>query len=168
MIYVVTVLIMLGKNMIKILLLLILLSGCVPKKPSIPQPIQTPQENLPPVWAFEEYNSGIVVNDITDNPWEIVDLNTLVNDPNNDPLKFEVVAVTSEGTPLYGGNSWWDTFYIENGVLKTSGLQTKNPTFEFLDDTNIHMVIVSVRDEDTDDFYNNTIEIKWYFDDIQL
>ncbi|HEY9034820.1 MAG TPA: hypothetical protein VIN71_12830 [Pseudomonadales bacterium] len=123
-----------------------------------------PEENMPPQWAFAEYDSGVTVNDATDELQTVIDLTTISSDPNNDELTYFVVMVTSYG--INDVSIWYDAFCVENGVLKVGNLKTSNPEEEFLDDSSGTRVYVSIGDEPDDDL-SNTIAIAWYFDNVE-
>ena len=83
-----------------------------------------PPVNTPPVWTQTEYD-GNRIHDGFDNVQEILDLAGKASDANGDTITYSYEKIVSVPAEL----DLWKTvnFYISNGKVYVSGLQTKNP-----------------------------------------
>ena len=83
----------------------------------------------PPVWTQVSYDTGLTIQDSTDDPQDILDLNTVCSESNGNVITYSIVSIS---TPHDAADlaAWTDSIYIENGVLKVHNLVTNDPNWE--------------------------------------
>jgi len=88
----------------------------------------TPAVNHAPVWTASSYDTGITVDDSSDNAITIKDLTAVSSDADGDNLTYTIVSIT----PSISGDetAWNNSVYIDNGILKVHNLLTNNPNID--------------------------------------
>lgn len=78
--------------------------------------------NTAPTWTQASYDTGLTIEDSTDNPQTIMDLVPVSNDLEGDPITYSIVSISVPGQPI----SWDNSIVIESGFLKVINLMTND------------------------------------------
>jgi hypothetical protein len=83
--------------------------------------------NHAPVWTASSYNTGITVDDTSDNAITIKDLTAVSSDADGDVITYSIVSVS---VPSSADQTHWNnSVAINNGVFQVHNLTTNDPDF---------------------------------------
>ena len=112
--------------------------------------------NQAPEWTQASYDTGLTIDDSTDDTRNIMDLKFVTSDAENDPITYSIVSISVPGQQI----EWDNSVVIESGVLKVKNLMINDP------DTNGN-VIVTVKAEATGGSNNADITFTFTFNNVQ-
>jgi hypothetical protein len=81
--------------------------------------------NHAPTWTASSYDTGLTVDDSSDNAITIKDLTAVSSDADGDAISYSVVSI-SQPEPL-DQTIWNNSVIIQSGVLKVQNLTTNDP-----------------------------------------
>jgi hypothetical protein len=96
----------------------------------LPAHAQTSMANVAPEFTQSVFNTGVVVNDSTNDIQEIIDLATVSTDLNNDSLSFSITSITAPEQSAWDGTVNTSPLSINGTKLIVSNLNAVDPDFE--------------------------------------
>jgi hypothetical protein len=104
--------------------------------------------NHAPVWTASSYDTGLTVDDSSDNAITIKDLTAVSSDADGDAISYSVVSISVPA----GENPvvWNNSVVINNGILQVQNLTTNDPNTS-------GTVIVTVRASDGSSSSDTTV-----------
>ncbi len=113
-------------------------------------------DNNAPIWAQPSYDTGLTIQDLTDDPKTIFDLSAVSSDEDGDTITYSVESVSSPGG--VEDNKFMSSLFVENGILKIENLITNDPN-------NDGLITITVKASDGTAF--NNADISFTFQDVQ-